>query len=107
MGGQSNFRYPVNCVQCDRYLIVSDCFENYKKIFTTKGKFFKRFVRPSKRDGDILYPRACLSVNKSGHLMVCDSSTNHTTQVFDPNGKLVRSSEQKAVLQEHLSLLNL
>ena len=31
---------------------------------------------------------SCLSVNKSGHLMVCDSG-NHRIQVFQLNGKFV------------------
>ena len=30
----------------------------------------------------------CLSVNKSGHLMVCDSGNNRI-QIFEPNGKFV------------------
>ena len=37
--------------------------------------------------GDFQYPH-CLTVNKSGHLMVCDSR-NDRIQIFELNGKFV------------------
>ena len=38
-------------------------------------------------DGEFNEP-GCLSVNKAGHLMVCDSE-NHRVQVFEISGKFV------------------
>ena len=35
-----------------------------------------------------------LSVNKAGHLMVCDAE-NHRVQVFELGGKFVKKLEQK------------
>ena len=44
-----------------------------------------KFGKEGEGNGEFNYP-TCLSVNKSGHLMVCDSY-NHRIQVFELNGK--------------------
>ena len=49
--------------------------------------FQYKFGKQGGGDGEFNCPR-CLSVNKSGHLMVCDSGNNRI-QVFELNGKFV------------------
>ena len=46
-----------------------------------------KFGKKGEGDGDFNDPQ-CLSVNKAGHLMVCDSG-NHRVQVFELSGKFV------------------
>ena len=84
---QGSLTDPIHCVQCDRYLIVSDRGEHCVKVFNYDGNFQYKFGEKGGGDGDFDNPR-CLSVNKSGHLMVCDRS-NHRIQVFQLNGKFV------------------
>ena len=84
-GGELSFTYPVHCVQCDRYLVVSDCNEHCIKVLNYNGNFESKFGKQGGGDGEFHYPW-CLSANKSGHLMVCDSNKNRM-QVFDLNGK--------------------
>jgi len=87
IGGQGSLTYPIHCVQCDRYLIVSDSYEHCIKVFNDNGNFQYKFGKQGGGDGEFVYP-FCLSVNKSGHLMVCDRG-NHRIQVFELNGKFV------------------
>ena len=87
IGGQGSFAYPIHCVQCDRYLIVSDHLEHCIKVFDSNGNFQYKFGKQGGGDGDFNYP-AFLSVNQSGHLMVCDNG-NDRIQVFELNGKFV------------------
>ena len=72
IGGQGSPTVPFHCAQHDRYLIVSDCREHCIKIFNCNGNFQYKFGKEGRGDGEFKYPR-CLSVNKSGHQMVCDS----------------------------------
>ena len=87
IGGQGSFKFPIHCVQCDRYLIVSDCNEHWIKVFDRNGNFQYKFGKKGGGDGEFNCPH-CLSVNKSGHLMVSDTR-NHRIQVFELNGKFV------------------
>ena len=87
IGGQGSFTYPVHCVQCDRYLIVSDCYEHCLKVYDRNGNFQYKFGKQGGGDGEFSNP-SCLSVNKSGQVMVCDTN-NHRIQVFQLNGKFV------------------
>ena len=87
MGGQGSFTYPLHCVQCDRYLMVSDCQEHCVKVYDRNGNFQYQFGNQGGGDGEFNRPH-CLSVNKSGHLMVCDTG-NHRIQLFELNGKFV------------------
>ena len=86
IGGQGSFTIPTHCVQCDRYLIVSDSDEHCIKVFNYDGNFQYKFGKQGEGDGEFKYPK-CLSLNKSGHLMVCDG--NCRIQVFQRNGKFV------------------
>ena len=87
IGGQTFFSSPLHCIQCDRYLIVSDHEEHCIKVFHRDGNFQYKFGKQGGGDGEFKFPY-CLSVNKSGHLMVCDSDNNRI-QAFELNGKFV------------------
>ena len=87
IGGQGSFTFPIHCVHCGRFLIVSDYQEHCIKVFDRNGNFQYKFGKQGGRDGEFNYP-SCLSVNKLGHLMVCDTN-NFRIQVFDLNGKYV------------------
>ena len=87
IGVQGSLAFPVHCVQCDRYLIVSDYKEHCMKVYDRNGNFQYKFGKQGGGDGEFNGP-VCLSVNKSGHLMVCDSG-NDRIQVFELNGKFV------------------
>ena len=87
IGGQGSFTSPVHCVQCDRYLVVSDNKEHCIKVLDRNGNFQYKFGKEGRGDGEFYYP-SCLSVNKSGQLMVCDPGNNRI-QVFELDGKFV------------------
>ena len=87
IGGQGSFTHPVHCVQCDRYLVVSETDNYCIKVFSYDGNFQYMFGKHGGGDGEFNCPGG-LSVNKSGHLMVCDSGNNRI-QVFQLNGKFV------------------
>ena len=57
------------------------------KVYDRNGNFQYKFGKQGAGEGEFNNP-SCLSVNKSGHLMVCDSA-NHRIQVFQLNGKFV------------------
>ena len=87
IGGQGAFTFPVHCVQCDRYLTVSDRKEHCLKVYDRNGNFQYKFGKQGGGDGELNQP-SCLSVNNSGHLMVCDTGNNRI-QVFKLNGEFV------------------
>ena len=51
------------------------------------GKFVFKFGKKGNKEGDFNQP-GYLSVNRDGHVMVCDSG-NHRVQVFEQSGKFV------------------
>ena len=87
IGGQGSFTYPVHCVQCGEYFIVSDSSEHCIKVFNREGHFQYKFGKQGERDGKFNEPRF-LSVTQSKHLLVCDGK-NHRIQVFELDGKFV------------------
>jgi len=87
IGRRGSFTYPIHCVQCDRYIIVSDHEEHCIKIYDRNGNFQSKFGKQGGGDGEFKYPY-CLSVHKSGHLMICDSGNNRIP-VFQLNGKFI------------------
>ena len=87
IGEEGSFTLPIHCIQYDRYLIVSDHSDHCIKVFDRKGKFQYKFGKKGAGDGEFSFPE-CLSVNKSGQVMVCDSG-NCRIQVFELNGKFV------------------
>ena len=87
IGGKDSFTFPNHCVQCDRYLVVSDKDEHCLKVFDRKGRFQYKFGKKGGDDGEFYFPRG-LSVNTSGHLIVCDQGNNRI-QILDINQKFV------------------
>ena len=87
IGEQGSFTCPTHCVQYGENFIVSDGREHNIKMFDRKGNYQFTFGKHGGGDGEFNNPR-CLSMSKSGHLLVCDS-WNNRIQVFELNGKLV------------------
>ena len=87
IGGQGSFSWPVHCVLCGEYFIVSDSGEHCIKVFNREGHFQYKFGKEGQGDGEFSYP-GYLSVNESQHLFVCDRY-NHRVQVFELNGKFI------------------
>ena len=87
IGRQGSFRFPVHCVQCGEYFLVSDLSEHCIKVFNREGHFQYKFGKQGKGGGEFQYPRF-LSVTQSKHLLVCDDD-NHRIQVFELHGKFV------------------
>ena len=87
IGGKGSFSFPVHCVQCGEYFIVSDSDEHCIKVFNNVGHFQYKFGRQGQGDGEFKYPRF-LSMTQSKHLLVCDK-VNNRIQVFELDGKFV------------------
>ena len=83
IGEKGSFSFPVHCVQCGEYFIVSDSDEHCIKVFNREGHFQYKFGKQGKGDGEFNCPRF-LSVTQSKHLLVCDEG-NHRIQVFEPH----------------------
>ena len=87
IGGEDSFRFPVHCIQCGEYFIVSDSGEHCIKVFNRDGHFQYKFGKQGEGDGEFNGP-SYLLVNESQHLFVCDDE-NHIVQVFELNGKFI------------------
>ena len=87
IGGQGYFSYPVHCVQCGEYFIVSDRDEHCIIVFNREGHFQYKFGKKGRGEGEFNCP-LFLSVTHSKHLLVCDRN-NDRIQVFDLDGKFV------------------
>ena len=87
IGGQGSFSFPVHCVQCGEYFIVSDRCEHCIKVFSREGHFQYKFGKNGSGNGEFNGPRF-LSVTQSKHLLVCDRY-NHRIQVFKVDGTFV------------------
>ena len=93
-GGEGEgFTSPFHCIQYDKYLIASDSAEHCIKVFDINGNFLYKFGNKGNRDEEFSSPRF-LSVNKAGHLMVCDKD-NDRVQVFELSGKFVTKFGKK------------
>ena len=87
IGEQGSFSFPIHCVQCGEYFIVSDSNEHCIKVFNREGHFQYKFGKKGEGDGEFNRPRF-LSVTQSKHLLVCDQY-NHRIQVFEADGKFL------------------
>ena len=87
IGGQGSFSFPVHCVQCGEYFLVSDYKEHCIKVFNREGHFQYMFGKNGEWDGEFINP-GYLSVTPSNHLFVCDRN-NHRVEVFELNGKFI------------------
>ena len=85
---QGSLKFPVHCVQCGEYFIVSDRDEHCIKVFNNReGHFQYKFGKEGQGDGEFRR-LGYLLVNESQHLFVCDCY-NHRVQVFELNGKFI------------------
>ena len=66
---------------------MSDPGEHCIKVHDRDGNFLYKFGKQGEGHGEFNKPR-CLSVNKAGHLMVCDTF-NERVQVFELSGNFV------------------
>ena len=87
IGVQGSFSFPVHCVQCGEYFLVSDYKEHCIKVFNREGHFQYMFGKNGEWDGEFINP-GYLSVTPSNHLFVCDHN-NHRVEVFELNGKFI------------------
>ena len=87
IGTPRSFSFPFHCVQHDNYFIVSDHDEDCLKVFDEELGFAYEFGERGDEAGEFCGPN-CLSLNKAGQLMVCDSC-NHRVQVFEMSGRFV------------------
>ena len=87
IGGQGSFSYPIHCVQCGEYFIVSDQDEHCIKVFDRERNFKFNFGKNGEGDGELNRP-CFLSVTQSKYLLVSDEE-NHRIQVFELDGKFV------------------
>ena len=86
-GGQGSFSRPYHCIQTVQYFIVSDIGEHCIKVFDLEGNFVFKFGKKGNKEGEFNCA-GYLSVNRDGHVMVCDS-WNDRVQVFELSGKFV------------------
>ena len=76
IGEEGSLICPIHCIQHDNYFVVSDKLTDYCiKVFDKQGKFLYKFGKRGSGNGELEYP-LCLSVDRAGHLLVCDSM-NH------------------------------
>ena len=75
------FMHPIHCVQCDKYLVVSDTCDHAIKVFDKEGAFLYKFGKEGNGVEELKFPR-CLAVDKVGHLLVCDHGNNRI-QIFE------------------------
>ena len=86
IGEEGSLLKPIHCIQHDNYFFVSDN-EDCLKVFDKQGKFLYKFGKRGNVDGE--FNKAyCLSVDRAGHLLVCDPS-NHRVLVFKLNGEFL------------------
>ena len=78
---------PCHCIQRDQYFIVSDYGDHSSKEFNTDSDFLDKFGNKGEGDGEFDEPRF-LSVDKAGHLVVCDSS-NDIVQILELSGEFI------------------
>ena len=86
-GGEDLLVDPIHCIQKDQYFIVSDNRDHSINVFNADGDFLYKFGNEGEGDGEFNKPR-CLSVDKAGHLMVCDGA-NYRFQVLERSGKFI------------------
>ena len=86
IGEEGSFIDPVHCLQHDNYFIASDSGDHCIKVFDKQNKFLYNFAM--REAGDEEFNPHCLSVDKAGHLLVCDTRNNRV-QVFKLNGEFI------------------
>ena len=59
IGEQDSFTGPAHCIQCGRYLIVSENSEHCVKVFDRNGHFQYKFGKQGGGDGEFIKPLVC------------------------------------------------
>ena len=79
---------PCHCVQCGKYLVVSDTHDHAIKIFNREGSFLGQFGTEGDGEQQFFLPRG-LAVDKLGHLLVCDTGNGRVSkfELSDSNVK--------------------
>ena len=86
--------FPIHCIQNNNIFVVLDRGDHGIKMFDKEGKFLKKFGSKGVGNKQFNDP-CCLSVDKVGHLMICDK-LNHRIQLLDiPSGKFHTKFEVK------------
>ena len=85
--GEGSLINPAHCIQHENYFIVSDSGDHCIKVFDKQGNFLYNFGMRGHGDGEFSLPR-CLSVDKAGHLFICDR-WNNRVHVFKLNGEFI------------------
>ena len=86
--------FPIHCIQNNNIFVVLDRGDHGIKMFDKEGKFLKKFGSKGVGNKQFNDP-CCLSVDKVGHLMICDK-LNHRIQFLDiPSGKFHTKFEVK------------
>ena len=85
IGEEGSFIDPAHCIQHGNYFIVSENGDHCIKVLDKQGEFLYNFGMKGAGDGEFKSPH-CLSVDKAGHLLVCDAQ-NDRVQVFKLNGE--------------------
>ena len=92
--GGGRLTFPIHCIQNNNIFFVSDRGDHSIKMFDKEGKFLKKFGSKGVGNKQFNEP-CCLSVDKVGHLMICDK-LNHRIQLLDiPSGKFRTKFEVK------------
>ena len=92
--GGGRLTFPIHCIQNNNIFFVSDRGDHGIKMFDKEGKFLKKFGSKGVGNKQFNDP-CCLSVDKVGHLMICDK-LNHRIQFLDiPSGKFHTKFEVK------------
>ena len=92
--GGDRLTFPIHCIQKNNIFVVLDRGDHGIKMFDKEGKFLKKFGSKGVGNKQFNDP-CCLSVDKVGHLMVCDK-LNHRIQLLDiPSGKFHTKFEVK------------
>ena len=92
--GGDRLTFPIHCIQNNNIFVVLDRGDHGIKMFDKEGKFLKKFGSKGVGNKQFNDP-CCLSVDKVGHLMICDK-LNHRIQLLDiPSGKFHTKFEVK------------
>ena len=92
--GGDRLTFPIHCIQNNNIFVVLDRGDHGIKMFDKEGKFLKKFGSKGVGNKQFNDP-CCLSVDKVGHLMICDK-LNHRIQFLDiPSGKFHTKFEVK------------
>ena len=88
IGEDGSLNFPFHCIRRDNYLIVSDGDGQPIKLFDWEGHFLYYFADKGRGDGEGEFNPRCLSVDKTGHLIVGNLSDSRV-QVFEMSGKSI------------------